>query len=182
MRLITTKIADLHVAETDRHQDERGSFMRLYCDHDLNADGKAKRVRQINQSTSQRKGTIRGLHYQLPPFSEIKYVRCLRGSVFDVAVDLRQDAPTYLQWHGEILSADNGRMMIIPKGFAHGFQTLEDECELLYLHTETYQPGAEGGLNYADPDLAIDWPLPPTMISDKDQNHTFLADRKEPLL
>lgn len=182
MKRIKTKIDDLWVAKTDAHEDTRGSFMRLFCEEDLNVDGAAHRVRQINHSISKHCGTIRGLHYQVPPFSEVKYVRCLRGSVFDVAVDLRADKPTYLKWHGEILSADNARMMIIPEGFAHGFQTLEDDCALLYLHTQTYQPGAEGGLHYADPQLAIDWPLAPTIISDKDQNYAYLADRTEPPL
>ena len=126
---------------------------------------------QINHTLTRRRGTVRGLHFQNPPHAEDKLVSCLRGSVFDVGVDLRQGSATFLHWHGEILSADNGRGLLIPRGFAHGFQTLEDDCELLYLHSSAYVPKAEGALNARDPRLNIHWPLEFTDISERDTNH-----------
>lgn len=177
MDIIPTKINALTIIETNIISDERGSFARLFCDGDLKDLLGGQPIRQINQSITKTKGSIRGLHFQKAPFSEIKCVRCLRGRVFDVAVDLRENSETFLCWHGEILSADNARMMVIPKGFAHGFQTLEDDCELLYCHSQSYHPEAEDGLYYADPKLKIDWPLPPGTVSQRDQDFQLMADR-----
>jgi dTDP-4-dehydrorhamnose 3,5-epimerase len=121
-----------------------------------------------------RLGSARGLHFQAPPYAETKIVSCIRGEVFDVAVDLRQGSATFLQWHGEVLSAKNNRTLLIPEGFAHGFQTLEDECEMLYFHTAAYHPETEGGLNIADPRLAIRWPKPLRDISKRDLDHPYI--------
>ena len=121
------------------------------------------------------------MHFQYPPSAEMKMVRCLRGRVFDVAVDLRQGSATFLQWHAEELSADNNRMFIIPEGFAHGFQVLDESSELLYLHTAAYNPSAEGGLRFDDPAIGIDWPLTITDISLRDQQHPLLSDEFEGL-
>jgi dTDP-4-dehydrorhamnose 3,5-epimerase len=119
---------------------------------------------------------VRGLHFQFPPDSEMKFVRCLRGRVFDVAVDLRSESRTFLNWYAIELTPSNARMVVIPERFAHGFQTLEDDCELLYLHTQIYQPGSEGGLKYDDPRVAIDWPLPAQDLSQRDQLHAWIDD------
>jgi dTDP-4-dehydrorhamnose 3,5-epimerase len=120
-------------------------------------------------------GTVRGMHFQHPPYAEMKLVSCLRGEVFDVAVDLRKDSPTFLQWHGEILSEVNQRTFCMPEGFAHGFQTLTEDCELIYFHSATYAPEAEAGLNALDPRLAIAWPMPVVDRSVRDQQHAMLT-------
>ena len=163
-----TPIPDLVVAESQPISDQRGSFMRLFCAKELAELLGGRTIAQINHSLTRRAGTVRGLHFQKPPYAEMKLVRCLKGRVWDVAVDLRPESATRLQWHGEELGADNGRMMIIPEGFAHGFQSLEDNSELLYLHTHAYTPAAEGGLRYNAPRLAIGWPLVPAGMSARD--------------
>ena len=150
--------------------DDRGFFSRLYCRESLAAAGIDKPIAQVNQSLTRRPGSLRGLHFQHPPACETKIVTCLGGAVFDVSVDLRPDSPTFLKWHAEILSADNMRLVVIPEGFAHGFETLEPDCRLLYLHTAPYAPACEGRLRFDDPALAIPWPLPVTDISDQDRN------------
>jgi dTDP-4-dehydrorhamnose 3,5-epimerase len=129
---------------------------------------------QINQSRTAVIGAVRGLHYQRLPHPEMKFVRCLKGRVWDVAVDLRHKSPTFLGWHAEELTPNNLRMMVIPEGFAHGFQVLEPESELLYLHTDFYSPKTEGGLRYDDPHLAIDWPLEVTDLSSRDAAHPLI--------
>jgi len=134
---------------------------------------------RINHTYTQHKGTVRGMAFQNAPHVEMKFVSCLRGSVFDVAVDLRKGSPTFLQWHAELLSADNYKTFAIPEGFAHGFQTLTDDCEMLYLHTAAYAPGAEAGLNPQDPKLAITWPLPIAGISSRDAAHAPIVDTFE---
>ncbi|HEV7306875.1 dTDP-4-dehydrorhamnose 3,5-epimerase family protein [Ensifer sp.] len=167
--LISTPIAGLTVVERQRRGDDRGFFSRFFCRDALADFGTGGTIAQINHTLTQAAGTIRGLHFQRPPHDEAKFVSCLSGAVFDVAVDLRPGSPTYLHWHGEVLSAHNGRSMMIPGGFAHGFQTLEDDCELIYLHDKPYAPDAEGGLNPLDPGLAIAWPLPIAQMSERDQ-------------
>jgi dTDP-4-dehydrorhamnose 3,5-epimerase len=153
-------------------EDARGSFARLFCAREL---GLQKPLAQINHSLTRKKGAVRGLHFQHPPHAETKIVMCLRGRVFDVAVDLRPESPTFLRWHGVELSPGNRKAYWIPEGFAHGFQTLEEDCELLYLHTEYYAPAVEGALNAADPRLAIDWPAAISDISDRDRSHAFIG-------
>ena len=128
----------------------------------------------MNHTFTKKKGSLRGMHFQSKPFQEIKIVRCIKGKVFDVAVDIRKDSPTFLQWHGEILSADKGTSLYIPEGFAHGFQTLTNNCELLYIHSELYQQDAEGVLNAFDPKINISWPLEVTEMSDRDRNSPLL--------
>jgi dTDP-4-dehydrorhamnose 3,5-epimerase len=138
--------------------------------------GFTKQIAQINHTLTRRKGVVRGLHFQYPPHAEMKIVSCLRGEIYDVAVDLRVGSPTFLHWHAEVLSAENRRSLMIPEGFAHGFQALTNDCEIIYLHSTLYQPAAEGALNATDPLLAIAWPLEITEMSDRDRNHPLLSD------
>lgn len=171
---IATPIPDLLVVERQRFGDERGFFSRFFCREELAEFGAGGSIAQINHTMTQLQGTIRGLHFQRAPHDETKFVSCLVGAVFDVAVDLRPGSPTYLKWHGEVLSAENGRSMMIPGGFAHGFQTLSEDCELIYLHDKPYAPEAEGGLNALDPKLGIDWPLPVAQMSARDEAFPLL--------
>lgn len=156
--------------------DPRGSLQRLYCQEVLSMQASLEPIAQINLSHTRLKGSIRGLHYQNPPFAETKIVSCLRGTVWDVAVDLREASPTFLKWHAEVLSPERNNSLLIPKGFAHGFQTLEDDCELLYFHSAAFNPQAEAGLSPFDPRLHLEWPLPATALSDRDRNHPLLTD------
>lgn len=151
--------------------DARGFLSRLFCAEELAYVGWRKPVAQINQTVTARRGAVRGLHFQHPPHAEMKLVSCLRGAVFDVAVDLRKGSPTFLRWHAEELSSENQRALLIPEGFAHGFQALSDDCELLYLHSAPYTAAAEGGLNPRDTTLAIAWPLAISGLSDRDAAH-----------
>lgn len=176
MRLHATPLAGLFVASHTPLQDNRGSFSRLFCADQLQPAIGSRHIMQINHSFTHTAGAIRGLHYQNPPHAEMKLVRCLQGRVFDVAVDIRTNSPTFLQWYGEELSPTNGRMMIIPEGFAHGFQTLEADSALLYLHTTFYTPTAEAGIAYNEPRISIRWPLPTTDLSARDRQHSALSD------
>jgi dTDP-4-dehydrorhamnose 3,5-epimerase len=166
--VLTTPLPGLLVVQRLCNEDERGYFSRFFCSEELAAHGFNEPIAQINQTLTLRRGAARGLHFQRPPHAEDKFVSCLRGKVWDVAVDLRCNSPTYLHWHAEILSEQNRRSLLIPRGFAHGFQTLQDGCELFYLHSRPYHPAAEGGLNMTDPALSIVWPLPFTDLSDRD--------------
>ncbi|MBY9007044.1 MAG: dTDP-4-dehydrorhamnose 3,5-epimerase [Candidatus Lokiarchaeota archaeon] len=169
-----TKIKNLYIINLKSFNDERGCFTRIFCKEELRKIYHTKEIVQINLSKTKKKGSIRGMHFQYPPKSEIKMVRCIKGSVYDVAVDLRKVSKTFLKWHGEILSSDNLKMIYIPEGFAHGFQTLEENSELLYLHTEFYSPNYEEGVNCNDPKFKIKWPLNITQISEKDNNYKYL--------
>jgi dTDP-4-dehydrorhamnose 3,5-epimerase len=169
--IFDTPIADLKVVERQKMGDERGFLARVFCAEELAAAGWCQPVAQINHTSTQRTGVVRGLHFQHPPHSEMKLVSCLRGAVWDVAVDLRNGSRTYLQWHAEELSAANRRALLIPPGFAHGFQTLCDDCELLYLHSMAYTPAAEAGLHAKDLRLAIDWPMTISGLSLRDDKH-----------
>jgi len=157
------------------HGDDRGSFARLWSSDSLAEHGFPAGPMQVNHSITVSRGTIRGLHYQRPPRMEARLVSCIRGEIFDVAVDVRPESPTYLQWHGERLSPGNGRALLIPEGFAHGFQTLTDDCEIVYCHSKLYAAEAETGLAFDDPALAISWPLPPTVVSARDRSHSLLT-------
>jgi dTDP-4-dehydrorhamnose 3,5-epimerase len=170
-----TPIRGVVVVQRQRREDARGFLSRLYCVDELAAAGMDASIAQINQTLTRRAGTIRGMHYQEPPHAETKLVSCLHGEVFDVAVDLRRRSPTFLMWHAEILSPENERALLIPRGMAHGFQTLTDECELLYLHTATYAPEAERALNALDPRLAIHWPRGVTEMSERDGSHPMVS-------
>jgi len=175
MKFLKTHLIGCYVIEFDRYSDSRGWFSRTFCSEEFNSINFNDAWVQHNHSFTAREGTIRGMHYQKKPAAETKLIRCISGKVYDVALDLRPNSPTYLKWHAEELSADNGRMIFIPKGFAHGFQTLSDNAELIYCHSETYQPEHEMGLNYSDQKLQIQWPLSITEISDKDKNHPFIS-------
>ena len=170
-----TPIVGLVLVQRKRLEDSRGFLSRLYCAEEFESAGVRRAISQINHTLTRRKGAVRGMHFQRPPHGEIKVVSCLHGEVFDVAVDLRKNSPTFLKWHGEVLSAQNQRSMLIPEGFAHGFQALADDCELVYLHTTAYQQTAETALNATDPRLAIAWPLGITEMSDRDRSHVMLA-------
>lgn len=162
--------------------DKRGFLQRLYCQETLAQLGLSASIAQINLTLTHARGAVRGMHFQHVPYAETKIVSCLRGEIFDVAVDLRKDSPTFLQWHAEILSPDRCNSFFIPKGFAHGFQTLTDDCELIYFHTACYHPASEGGLSPTDPRLNINWPLAITEISDRDKNHPLLTAKFEGLI
>jgi len=176
MRLTKLALQGLWIAESTPHLDVRGCFARLFCNEELASTHCASTIAQINLSRTEKVGAIRGMHFQFPPHAEIKLVRCLRGCIFDVAVDLRHGSETFLQWHGETLSADNWRMMVIPEGFAHGFQVLEGVAELLYLHSAAFVPGSEGGVRHDDPIVDIEWPLPVTNVSERDTGFDFISD------
>lgn len=171
MKINSTAISGVMLVEITPHIDPRGAFSRLYCEHELGSLIANRRIVQINHSRTSAVGSIRGMHFQHSPHAEMKLVRCLKGRVWDVAVDLRANSPSFLQWHAEELSFENNRMLVIPEGCAHGFQVLEEESELLYLHTAFYVPAAEGGLRYDDSRVGISWPLPITDLSPRDARH-----------
>lgn len=175
MKATTTPIGGVVVIETSPVSDNRGSFARLFCAEELRDLMGSRHVVQINQSRTRAVGAVRGLHYQRPPHAEMKLVRCVRGRVWDVAVDLRAGSPTFLKWHAEELTPQNARMLVIPEGCAHGFQALEADSELVYLHTAFFEPAAEGGIQPEDPMLGIRWPLPIAELSARDQNHPLLT-------
>lgn len=151
--------------------DSRGFLERMFCSNELQPLLQGRTIAQINHTLTKQRGTVRGMHFQHPPNAECKLVSCLRGEVFDVVVDLRRGSPTFLCWHAEYLTADNFRTLLIPEGVAHGFQTLSDDCELLYLHTAHFSPQSEGGIHPQDHRLAIDWPLPVSALSPRDAAH-----------
>jgi dTDP-4-dehydrorhamnose 3,5-epimerase len=157
--------------ETNYFTDARGAFGRLYCAAEMSGIIGSRHIVQINHSCTAAVGAIRGMHFQHPPHAEMKLIRCLKGRVWDVAVDLRVGSPTFLHWHAEELTSNNARMMVIPEGCAHGFQVLEADSELLYLHTAFYHPASEGGLRHDDPQLGIEWPLPAVDLSSRDLSH-----------
>lgn len=169
-----TRIESLRVLERNSIDDSRGRFERMFCQDELNSVLHGKTIQQVNKSLTKTEGTVRGMHFQNPPHSEIKIVSCLAGKVWDVAVDLRRGSPTFLQWHGEVLDGENGRSMIIPEGFAHGFQTLEANCVMLYFHTASYEATSEGAINALDSRVEIEWPAQITERSDRDTNHPML--------
>ncbi len=174
-RFLDTPLTGLRCVDRLALEDHRGFLSRLFCAEEFAAAGFALSVEQINHTLTRCRGAVRGMHYQLPPFAEMKLVTCVRGEVFDVAVDLRAASPSFLRWHGEVLSPDNRRALAIPQGFAHGFQALSEDCELLYLHSAPYRPEAEQALNACDPLLGIEWPLPITEMSERDRGHTMLT-------
>ncbi|HMU46075.1 MAG TPA: dTDP-4-dehydrorhamnose 3,5-epimerase [Chitinophagaceae bacterium] len=162
------------IIDLESLQDKRGWFARYYCKNEFSQIGHKDEWVQMNHSFTSSIGTVRGMHFQKEPFKEIKLIRCVAGAVFDVIVDLRMGSPTFLKWFGVELSAGNKRSIYVPEGFAHGFQSLSDNCELLYHHSAFYQPGLEGGLKYNDPAVGINWPLPVSVISERDDRHTLL--------
>lgn len=175
MQIEALPLSGLVLAHSTPHMDSRGAFIRLFCEESLAVVLDGKRILQINYSRTTHIGAVRGMHYQKSPHAEMKLIRCLRGAVYDVAVDMRPASKTYLQHHAVELRADDGRLFVIPEGFAHGFQTLEPDTELLYLHTAMYAPEAEDGVLHDDRLLAIKWPYPVTDISDRDKLHKPLS-------
>ncbi|MFY8127766.1 MAG: dTDP-4-dehydrorhamnose 3,5-epimerase [Chitinophagaceae bacterium] len=176
MKFTETILKGSYVIDLNPFEDERGWFARTYCEQEFKKIGHLKKWVQLNHSFTKLKGSIRGMHYQLPPFSEIKLVRCIAGAVYDVIVDIRKNSPTFLNWFGVELSASNKKMIYIPEGFAHGFQTLSNDAELIYHHSEFYTPGVEGGLKFDDPNLKIEWPLDITNISERDKQHQLINE------
>ena len=165
----------LTLVERTRQGDDRGFLSRMFCAHELAGAGWRAPVAQINHTFTAKRGVVRGIHYQRPPWAEMKLVSCLRGEVWDVAVDIRSGSGTFLRWHAERLSADNRRALLIPEGFAHGFQALTADVELLYCHSAPHAPAAEAGLNPRDPRLGIDWPLPIAALSERDARFEWLG-------
>jgi dTDP-4-dehydrorhamnose 3,5-epimerase len=167
-------LAGAYIIELVKNGDDRGFFARLFCENEFTQHGLVCHFCQINNSLSARKGTLRGMHYQLPPRAETKIVRCVRGALYDMIVDLRKGSPTFGHAFGADLSAQNRRMLYVPKGFAHGFLTLLDDTEIIYFVDEFYSPEHERCIRYNDPKFGLRWPEPPTVISDKDRNqHDF---------
>ncbi len=171
MKFIKTTLNDAYVIEPEKRSDERGFFARVFCLNEFKDQGLDINIVQANVNFSVHKGTLRGMHYQNAPYQEDKIVRCTKGSVFDVIIDIREDSSTFKKWFGIELSENNHKALFVPKGFAHGFVTLEDNSEVNYLVTQFYTPSAEGGVRYNDPEFKIEWPIKPIIISDKDANH-----------
>jgi dTDP-4-dehydrorhamnose 3,5-epimerase len=176
MILTETKLKGAYVVDLERREDSRGFFARAFCQKEFAALGLNPVIAQANIGSNRRAGTMRGMHFQYPPAAETKLVRCTRGAVHDIIVDLRPESPTYLQHVVIELTADNGRAIYIPGRFAHGYQALEDNSETTYQVGEFYTPGCEGGLLYDDPRLQLEWPLPVTVISDKDRQWRPLSE------
>jgi len=176
--LTETKLKGAFVVDIERREDSRGFFARVFCRHEFEAHGLKPVIAQANIAFSQQKGTLRGMHFQFPPSAETKFVRATRGAVLDIIVDLRTESPTYLQHVAVELSEENCRAVYVPERFAHGYQVLRDATETSYQVGEFYTPGAEGGLLYNDPRLALEWPLPVTVISEKDQAWKLLEQQE----
>ena len=174
MRFIETKLQGAYILEIEPIVDERGFFARTFCVHEFEAHGLNTQVAQCNISSNKRKGTLRGMHYQAAPHAETKLVQCVRGAIYDVIVDLRTDSPTFKSWFAVELTSTNHRMLYVPEGFAHGFQTLEDDSEVLYQISEFYHPQSVRGLLWNDPSLSIEWPLEVTIISTRDQSYAAI--------
>jgi dTDP-4-dehydrorhamnose 3,5-epimerase len=174
MRFEATPIEGAFVIHLSPFVDERGMFARLYCASELQSIQHNKPIVQVNHSLNKEKGTVRGLHFQYAPDAEIKIIRCVRGKVYDVLVDLRSNSSTFLHWYSVELSPQANNMVYIPEGCAHGFQTLEDDSELIYFHTAFYNRASEGGILYNDPKLSIRWPLPVRNVSEKDKSYPLL--------
>lgn len=170
MRFLESRLAGVWIVEPELHTDARGSFARIWCAREFGERGLETGIAQCALSVNRRRGTLRGLHYQAPPWEETKLVRCVRGALWDVVVDLRPGSPTYLRHRGVELTAENRRALYVPAGCAHGFQTLEDDTEVLYQLSTPYVPEAARGLRWDDPGLAIRWPLEPTVLSDRDRS------------
>lgn len=171
MLLRSTSLAGAYLIDLEKKGDERGFFARVFCTNEFEKHGLEKNFVQVNNSLSAKKGTLRGIHYQLSPKGETKLVRCIRGSLYDVIVDLREGSPTFGKWYGAELSAENRCMMYVPKGFGHAFLTLEDDTEALYMVSESYSQQHERGIRWDDARFSIAWPMKPSVLSDKDKSH-----------
>jgi dTDP-4-dehydrorhamnose 3,5-epimerase len=170
-------LKDAYTIAWESRSDDRGLFARAFCADEFRRAGIIFSFAQANLTENRIAGTVRGMHFQKSPHAEVKLVRCVKGAIYDVIVDIRPDSSTYLQWFGTTLSAENGLMMYVPEGFAHGYQSLEDHATVFYLVSTPYAPGAEGGLRHDDPHLAIRWPIPVTSVSPKDVEWPLLLER-----
>ena len=166
-----TKLKGAFIIELERLEDERGFFARTWCQLEFEAHGLNPRLVQCNVSFNKEKGTLRGMHYQIAPHAEAKLVRCTMGAIYDVILDLRPDSPTFKEWLGVELTAENRRILYVPEGFAHGFQTLEDNTEVFYQMSEFYHPECARGVRWDDPALAVEWPIENAITSAKDRSH-----------
>lgn len=175
MKFSPLSMAGAFRVDIEKREDERGFFARTFCAHEFADHGLETAFVQMNTSVTRKAGSVRGMHFQRPPKAEVKFIRCVRGAVFDAIVDLREGSTTFGRWQGTELTGDNRAMLYVPRGFAHGFQTLADDTELFYLHSEFYSPEHEGGLRFDDPDVGIAWPLPITEMSPRDRQHPFLS-------
>jgi len=171
----STQLAGLWIVQRKPILDQRGFFCRFFCGEAFQVVGLHRPLAQINHTRTVKKGAVRGLHFQYPPYAETKLVSCLRGAVYDVAVDIRRGSPTFMRWHGEILSSDNMKSLLIPEGFAHGFQALVEDCELMYLHSAPFHEPSEGALNAVDPQIGIVWPVAISHRSNRDLMHPLIA-------
>lgn len=174
MRFAPTPLAGAFLVELERLADERGFFARSYCEDEFRRHGLPPALAQCNVSWNRRRGTLRGLHYQAAPHEEAKLVRCTRGAIWDVIVDLRAGSPTRWRWHAAELNAENRLAFYVPEGFAHGFQTLADDTEVLYQMSEFYHPELARGLRWDDPKLGIRWPLAEAIVSERDRSYALL--------
>lgn len=181
MKFHQTELKDAWLIELEKRGDDRGFFARTMCQEEFAKHGMVTQFVQQNMSVSAHKGTLRGLHYQLRPNAEAKLIRCLRGAIIDIIVDIREDSPTYLKHQAFELTDSNMHQLYVPPGFAHSFQTLTDDVEVSYLVSAPYTPAAERGLRYNDEQLGIEWPLPVTTISDKDAAWPLISERTDPL-
>jgi dTDP-4-dehydrorhamnose 3,5-epimerase len=176
-----TKLKGAFIIDIEKREDSRGFFARAFCQHEFEAHGLKPVIAQANVAFNHSKGTLRGMHFQFPPLAETKFVRCTRGGILDIIVDLRPESPTYLEHISVELTAENGRGLYVPERFAHGYQVLCDNTETSYQVGEFYAPGSEGGLLYSDPRLGLKWPLPVSVISDKDKQWKPLSEEEDRL-
>lgn len=174
MKFTESPLEGSYIIEPEPFIDGRGLFYRMFCKKEFEQIGFKKEIVQINHSLTRQVGAIRGMHYQIPPVSEIKIIRCIKGAVYDVIIDIRTHSPTFRMWYGIEISKKNMKMVFIPEGFAHGFQVIDGPAELIYHHTEFYSPSHERGLRFDDPLLAINWPLNVTVVSEKDRNYSLI--------
>jgi dTDP-4-dehydrorhamnose 3,5-epimerase len=174
LTIVDGSIIGLKIVQRQRIDDSRGFLDRVFCSEELALAGWHRPLAQVNHTLTKKLGTIRGMHFQHPPYAEMKLVTCTHGKIWDVAVDLRYGSSTYLKWHAQELSAENQTAMLIPEGFAHGFQALESDSEVLYIHSLAHAPGSEAGINPRDPCLSINWPLPVSDISSKDAQRDMI--------
>jgi len=169
MKFTQTKLKDAYLIDLDSKEDSRGSFTRIFCQKELGEIGFDKQIKQTNHSFTKEKGTLRGMHFQVDPASEIKIIRVIKGAIYDVIVDLRPGSETYLKWISHTLSADSTKLLYVPEGFAHGFQTLSADVEMIYQHSSFHSPEHERGFRFDEPKVKISWPLPISILSKKDQ-------------
>ncbi|CAN5284742.1 dTDP-4-dehydrorhamnose 3,5-epimerase [soil metagenome] len=174
MEFIETPLQGLYVIKPRILKDDRGLFTRTFCSNEFAQIGFSQNFVQFNESVNLNKGTVRGMHYQNTPFSDAKLIRCTQGKVWDVIIDIRKNSATFLQYYSVELSSDNKLSVFIPEGFAHGFQTLEDNSTIIYHHTQYYAPDSEGGINFSDPLIGIKWPAEPVKMSSKDLTYRFI--------